>query len=182
MELVFVVNSHLYNGAPGPPISIQVRAPNGTSYTSLVNKNETSTSLNSILVSSQPFHTGALCDTANSLYPPGIYTVHAECNLNGMKDNYKSGGADYVGKTVSPSYTISLTSGSSAPAASFTSNVTSGTVPFAVHFTDTSTGSPVNWTWNFGDGNHSAAQNPVHTFVQPQVFTVSLTVTNATGQ
>jgi PKD repeat protein len=78
---------------------------------------------------------------------------------------------------------ITVTSGvsGSAPVASFTADVTSGTVPFAVQFTDTSTGSPVNWTWNFGDGTSSAAQNPVHTFVQPQVFNVTLTVANSAG-
>ena len=78
---------------------------------------------------------------------------------------------------------ITVTSGvsGSAPAVSFTADVTSGTVPFAVQFTDTSTGSPVNWTWNFGDGTSSAAQNPVHTFVQPQVFNVTLTAANSAG-
>jgi PGF-CTERM protein len=43
-------------------------------------------------------------------YPVGTYTVCAESKLNKMKDNYKQGGADYTGKTVSQCYTITLVS------------------------------------------------------------------------
>jgi PGF-CTERM protein len=43
-------------------------------------------------------------------YPVGTYTVTAESILNKMKDNYKQGGADYTGKTVSQTYTITLVS------------------------------------------------------------------------
>ncbi len=37
---------------------------------------------------------------------------------------------------------------------------------------------PQTWLWNFGDGNTSAAQNPVHTYSAVQNYTVTLTVTN----
>jgi len=58
------------------------------------------------------WHTGAL-DTFNQYaYPVGTYTVCAESKLNKMKDNYKQGGADYTGKTVSQCYTITLVSDS----------------------------------------------------------------------
>ena len=67
------------------------------------------------------------------------------------------------------------------PVASFTTNITNGTVPFAVQFTDTSTGSPTSWNWNFGDANSSTEQNPVHTFVEPKVFDVTLKATNLGG-
>ena len=45
-------------------------------------------------------------------YPVGTYTVSAESKLNKMKDNYKQGGADYTGKTVSQAYTVTLVSDS----------------------------------------------------------------------
>ena len=43
-------------------------------------------------------------------YPVGTYTVWAESTLGDMKDNYKNAGADYTGKTVSATGTITLVS------------------------------------------------------------------------
>jgi PKD repeat protein len=54
----------------------------------------------------------------------------------------------------------------------------------SVQFTDTSTdpdGSIVAWDWNFGDGTSSTEQNPNHTYSQAGSFTVSLAVTDDTG-
>ena len=48
-------------------------------------------------------------------------------------------------------------------------------------FTDTSRGSPVFWNWDFGDGNFSSAQNPIHTYSSSGIFTVTLIVTNSSG-
>ena len=56
--------------------------------------------------------TGALDDFNQYAYPVGTYTICAESILNKMKDNYKQGGADYTGKTVSQCYTITLVSDS----------------------------------------------------------------------
>jgi len=39
-----------------------------------------------------------------------------------------------------------------------------------------------NTSWNFGDGNTSVEQNPVHTFAQPGTFTVELSVTDNFGR
>ncbi|WP_292489688.1 PKD domain-containing protein [Methanoculleus sp. 10] len=69
-----------------------------------------------------------------------------------------------------------------APVANFTANRTSGTAPLAVRFTDTSTGNPTTWAWDFGDGNTSTEQNPVHTYTTAGVYTVRLTVRNAEGE
>jgi pseudomonalisin len=49
-----------------------------------------------------------------------------------------------------------------------------------VPFTDVSTGSPASWSWDFGDGETSSVQNPVHTFGQG-TYSVSLTVSNPRG-
>ena len=46
-----------------------------------------------------------------------------------------------------------------------------------VNFIDTSV-IPKTWLWNFGDGNTSSVQNPVHTYSSAQNYTVTLTVTN----
>src|SRR6266550_4052041 len=65
--------------------------------------------------------------------------------------------------------------------ADFAASPTSGTAPLAVSFTDVSTGGPTSWSWNFGDGNTSTQQNPTHTYSTAGTYSVSLTVSNATG-
>jgi len=50
-----------------------------------------------------------------------------------------------------------------------------------VAFTDTSTGGPTSWQWDFGDGNSSTQQNPVHTYAAAGSYIVVLTVSNAVG-
>jgi PGF-CTERM protein len=56
------------------------------------------------------WNTGALTEFNQYAYPVGTYTISAESTLNKMKDNYKQGGADYTGKTVSQVYTVTLVS------------------------------------------------------------------------
>ncbi|MDD1655926.1 MAG: PKD domain-containing protein, partial [Methanomicrobiales archaeon] len=68
-----------------------------------------------------------------------------------------------------------------APVAAFTATPTSGSAPLIVQFTDQSTNSPTSWSWNFGDGQTSTAQNPIHSYATPGTYTVTLTVTNAGG-
>jgi PKD repeat protein len=67
------------------------------------------------------------------------------------------------------------------PVADFTSNVTSGNTPLAVQFTDTSAGSPTAWSWDFGDGENSTLQDPVHTYQASGAMTVKLTAANGGG-
>lgn len=66
--------------------------------------------------------------------------------------------------------------------AGFSGAPTSGTAPLTVSFTDQSTGGPTSWVWDFGDGQQSAVQNPSHIYASPGTYTVSLTVSNASGQ
>ena len=40
----------------------------------------------------------------------GTYTIWAESTLHDMKNNYLNGGAAYTGRTISPTYTITLVS------------------------------------------------------------------------
>ncbi len=64
------------------------------------------------------------------------------------------------------------------PTAAFTANpVTGCVIPQVVFFTDNST-LPDTWFWDFGNGNTSALQNPVHSYTSFGVFTVTLTVTD----
>lgn len=50
-----------------------------------------------------------------------------------------------------------------------------GTV-FSVMFADISTGNPDQWYWDFGDGNSSTEQNPVHNYNSIGPFLVCLTI------
>jgi gliding motility-associated-like protein len=67
------------------------------------------------------------------------------------------------------------------PIAAFQAN--SGCASTAITFNDQSTtpGTFSFWTWNFGDGNSSNLQNPLHTYANPGTYQVSLTVENIYG-
>ncbi|MFA5296037.1 MAG: PKD domain-containing protein [Methanoregulaceae archaeon] len=71
------------------------------------------------------------------------------------------------------------------PVPGFTANPVRGTAPLMVQFTDNSTNNPILWRWDFGDGSvvtGSNQQNPVHTYNEPGVYTVYLTVFNSAGE
>jgi PKD repeat protein len=84
--------------------------------------------------------------------------------------------------TVTPTPTGTVTPTPTVPlVANFTANVTEGEAPLAVRFTDTSTGEIETWAWDFGDGNSSTEQNPVHTYEIPGNYSVTLNASNAYG-
>ncbi len=61
----------------------------------------------------------------------------------------------------------------------FTVDNSSGCSPLKVNFTNTTIGQSANatWLWDFGNGNTSTLKNPGAVFIEPKVFSVSLTVT-----
>ena len=66
------------------------------------------------------------------------------------------------------------------PVANFSANVTEGYVPLTVQFNDSSKMQHA-WDWDFGDGDDSIEQNPMHTFTAAENYTVTLTARNANG-
>ncbi len=53
-----------------------------------------------------------------------------------------------------------------------------------VQFTDETTigdGALNGWTWDFGDGNSSTDQNPIHEYADPGTYNVILTITDVNG-
>ena len=48
-------------------------------------------------------------------------------------------------------------------------------------FTDLSLNGPDTWSWDFGDGNFSNLQNPIHTYLYPGVYSVKLITSNQYG-
>jgi PKD repeat protein len=99
---------------------------------------------------------------------PGMYTVTliASNIIEGSRTVTK---VDYI----TASFPI--------PVASFTLSPVTGFEPLTVTFTDTSTGFPQSWFWDFGDGNTSTAQNPIHIYSTPGTYTITLTVMNPSG-
>ncbi|MFK8006955.1 MAG: PKD domain-containing protein [Saprospiraceae bacterium] len=69
------------------------------------------------------------------------------------------------------------------PVAGFDANPTSGCSPLEVQFNDQSSSNVTAWLWNFPGGTPSTSmeQNPLVTYNSPGVYSVDLTVTNASG-
>lgn len=80
-----------------------------------------------------------------------------------------------------PQLVIDYTPLAPVPVTSFTVNRTDGNASLAIQFTDTSTETPTSWNWSFGDGTYSEADNPVHSYTTPGIYTASLTATNEGG-
>ncbi|RLD57841.1 MAG: hypothetical protein DRJ05_09050 [Bacteroidetes bacterium] len=94
-------------------------------------------------------------------------------------------------------YTVSLTASNSygsnqeikidyiivtgIPEADFEANPTEGNVPLLVSFSDLSINNPTSWQWDFGDGNTSNEQNPIHIYEFAGLYPVSLTASNSYG-
>lgn len=92
---------------------------------------------------------------------PGTYNVSLEATNNaGTNTLVKS---DYI--TISPSPTASFTIAANGPQVTFTNTGQNGT----------------SFSWSFGDGNTSTQTNPVHTYTDNGVYTITETVTNACG-
>ena len=68
-----------------------------------------------------------------------------------------------------------------AVVANFSSNVSSGIAPLTVLFTNSSTGGTIDdWLWDFDDYNTlSDSPEAVHTFTNPGIYAVNLTVWNS---
>ncbi|MEW6428151.1 MAG: PKD domain-containing protein [Thermodesulfobacteriota bacterium] len=55
------------------------------------------------------------------------------------------------------------------------------TAPVTISFIDRSIGNITVWEWDFGDGSHSAQQNPIHTYATPGIYAVGLSISGPTG-
>jgi PKD repeat protein len=90
--------------------------------------------------------TSPLQNPSHTYYTNGSYTV----NLTATN----AGG----------SYTLSKVNYINVGSGSGSGGYGNGSIPFEAHFLDTSSGSPDAFYWDFGDGNTSTLQNPVHTY------------------
>ena len=101
---------------------------------------------------------------------PGVYTVKLH-----IKDN--SGNEDSIVK-------VNYVTVYENPAVGLTAFPTQGCAPLKVQFNDkssTGSGTLSQWLWDFGDGNISDQENPLHIYNNAGNFNVSLTVVNSFG-
>ncbi|WP_328590980.1 PEGA domain-containing protein [Methanofollis fontis] len=68
------------------------------------------------------------------------------------------------------------------PVARFSATPLAGSAPLMVQFYDYSDGHPETWHWDFGDGQTSTQQNPVHTYTAVGTYDVALSITNPAGE
>ena len=119
------------------------------------------------------FDNNGVIDSAdrNPIYvytSPGTYTVNLTAiNTNGTNSKFTT-------------ITVLDNSGQTLPVANFSINVSEGYAPLSVQFTDLSLNA-IGWNWDFGDGNSSTEQNPIHTYSAAGNYIVNLTANNGNG-
>ena len=77
--------------------------------------------------------------------------------------------------------TIQLIQVKPIPVANFVASDTLGCADETIGFTDLSVHTPSQWLWEFGDGNTSTEQSPVHTYTKDGVYNVKLSITDQFG-
>lgn len=113
------------------------------------------------------FGNGVTSVQTNPVYTyttPGTYTVTLFAFRNNCQDV----------KTMSKVFTVS------SPSINFTVSQTGDCIPFTATITAQAPGA-VYWHWDFGDGNTSTLQNPVHTYNVAPTAGVTLTITDSSG-
>ena len=162
------------NAAPSVPTGAPVAAftASPTSGPATLNVTFTDTSTGSPATWTWDFGDGQTASTqgphTHAYTAPGAYTVRLTVS--------NAGGTTFTTRVISVS-----TVAPGPPTAAFAAAPTNGSAPLSVTFTDASSGSPTSWAWDFGDGNSSTAQNPVHVYNALGTFVATLTVTNADG-
>jgi len=107
-------------------------------------------------------------------------------NIGGQNVSAQSGGMNglsYHSNFDFPPYSFVVYSQQQAPApvCDFSASLTNGRNGLKVSFLDNSSGIITNWHWNFGDGTESFEINPIHTYYDGGIYSVSLTVSGPQG-
>ena len=112
-----------------------------------------------VIGSEKGWATGFMGSEGNRVYKSGGYTFWTDCNLNGMKDNYKdASGNDYTGKTVSAVKTVTIASDTVKIEASKDSVVRGN--PFAVTITGKPNSAYYLWVKGTGSMTGSTLDQP----------------------
>ncbi|MCB9850712.1 MAG: PKD domain-containing protein [Phycisphaerales bacterium] len=123
-----------------------------------------------------------LRDTYNWLRTQSFVTSGMWYQYNSGDPNGNWGLTNGIGNYQAAWYEFAAQTGVfSPPIADFSASPTSGSTPLQVTFASTGSGIVDEWHWDFGDGNTSGLENPVHTYVAGGSYTVSLDVTGPGG-
>jgi PKD repeat protein len=113
------------------------------------------------------FGNGASSVQTNPVYTyttPGIYTVTLFAFRTGCHNI----------KTINQAFIVS------SPAVNFTVTQSGSCIPLTASFASQAPAA-ISWFWDFGDGNTSTLENPVHNYTSAPVSGVSLTITDSSG-
>ena len=114
----------------------------------------------------------------NGIHKCTIWEAFAK---RGMGFNADQGDADIAGdETENFSMIPICLTATVPPTADFIADITN-TCFGTVHFTDSSSGIAQSWRWDFGDGDTSILQNPIHNYSSVGTYNVTLIVTNTIG-
>ena len=122
------------------------------------------------------------CDGSSCRLRGGLIGGSSVCRYDNGPDFYSKIGTAYprLKRWLANAPSLALLS------ASFTASPNSGAAPLLVGFNGRGTSSVatdvLNYNWHFGDSRTSTQQNPSHTYSSAGVYSVTLTVSNATGQ
>jgi len=111
---------------------------------------------------------------------PGTYMVSLRVQgngINGLYDNFLFDWAYLSIEVNNPTSTLSANGGGSGLGV----YETYVDEPITLQGSASGGTPPYSYNWNLGDGSYSSEQNPTHTYATVDVFTVSLTVTDSSG-
>ena len=121
--------------------------------------------------------------TSTTVSIPSFGVVNTPLRLRIMSDASFSGQLDPCTDPVygqAEDYTIYLAYNFSPPDTDFESNK-NYSCDGIVEFSDLSSNVPYAWYWDFGDGNSSISQNPIHTYINNGIYDVTLISSNLYG-
>jgi PKD repeat protein len=166
---VIIVNATTANG--GTPVTFAVRAEDQVDGIATLGEDGTT-----IVQDDVGGNINIFCDPASgSEFPIGDTTV--QCTAT-----------DVAGNTGRGSFTVTVNPPPPEPlTAQITSDAIEGDAPLTVEFGATVAGGtePYTFNWDFGDGSSGSSgdeQTVAHTYNEPGIYTVTLTVIDANGQ
>jgi len=130
---------------------------------------------------------GLLFSSIQPASSPHSHSVPAILSLLGVSGYsqgflFQGGGSGSVFQVTNAStLTLGLETLDPAPSAAFNASPTVGPAPLTVSFINQSSGNITGYHWDFGDGNTSSAQNPVHTYTSSGTYSVFLVVSGPGG-